>query len=485
MRPARRINEAVALRASRAVTGIVAAAACLVLDGCAWQRYEAAPPDEARMPAEIAAARLDAPAPLALLARAGLPHDASAPWTPRQLALVALARSPAVASARSEIDASLARGRLQRQHRNPQLNLGIERHSEHEDWSDTRWGVGPGIDLTLVPPVVRRLTGERADIDVAIARLDAIEAAWQARADGLDAALAVLAWRETGASVQAATTLRDEAVAAARALVAAGVSDAFEWQTMQLERNDARLALLARTTAGAAAEADLAAALAVSLQAVAGLALVADAATPLPAYDTLRARMLSSHPAVLRALALHARAERDLALAVAAQYPTLQLSPGYFFDQGDHVWSLLGGIVVPLFAGHEVAIASAAAARDAATAAVYAAQAAALAELQRADAAWRAASAVLAEMRTIAADIEAAHAELHRQRQAGIGDDLAVARAALQVAEARSQLAQAVAEERRSRAALFARARVADFDPPFARALDEMTTVSAGEAARR
>ncbi|MGE3773193.1 MAG: TolC family protein [Gammaproteobacteria bacterium] len=465
---------------------IALALALATLVGCAWQSYVAAPPDETRVPNEIAAARLDAPDQLELLARAGVPHAAASAWTPGQLALVAVARSPQLLAARSAIAAAIARSRLARQRRNPQLNLGIERHSEREDWSDSRWSVGPSIDLTLVPPVVRRLTGERADLDVALARLEALEIAWQARAAANDAALAVLASQEASEPAAAATRLRDEAVAAARALVAAGVSDAFEWQTMMLERNDARLAQLSRTTAGAAAQAALAATLSAPLSAVSDLALVADAPMPVPDYDALRARMLKSHPGVLQALAAHAQAERDLALAVAAQYPSLQLSPGYFFDQGDHVWSLLGGVVVPLFARNEVAIESAAAARDAACAAVYAAQAEAIAELQRRHAAWRAATTVLAEARAIVADIVAAHAELLRKREAGIGDDLAVARAGLQVAEARLQLATAAAEERRTRAALLASARVADLDPPFARVLDELTaTAPAAEAAAR
>ena len=457
--------------------------ALVALAGCAWRPYVAAPPDEARVPNEIAAARLDAPARLELLARAGVPHAAASPWTPGQLGLVAVARSPKLLGARSAIAAAIARGRLARQRENPQLKLGIERHSEREDWSDSRWGIGPSIELTLVPPVVRRLTGERADLDVALARLEAIETAWQTRTEATAAALALLAWRNAAADLGAAAKLRDEAVAAARALVAAGVSDAFEWQTMMLERNDARLAQLSHATAGAAAQAALAASLSVPLGAVSDIDLSADETTPVADYERLRARMLKSHPGVLRALAAHAQAERDLALAVAAQYPSLQLSPGYFFDQGDHVWSLLGGIVVPLFARHELAIESAAAARDAACAAVYAAQAEAIAELQRRHAAWRAATTVLAEARAIVAEILAAHAELQRKQAAGIGDALAVARAALQGADARLQLLAAEAEERRTRAAMLASTRVADFDPPFARVLEELTTAAPGAEA--
>jgi len=467
------------VRAPHAWRGVSCVAGLVLLAGCGWQRYAAAPPDESIVPRELAHARLDASADLAALAGLGAPHAGTQPWTPSQLGVLAAMRSRAVAAARSAVAASLARSRLARQRMNPQLQLGLERHSEREDWSDSRWSVGPGIEFTWVPPVVRRLTGERADLDVAIARLDTAERAWLARDAALDAALALLAWQEQAPHVAAAIAQREAAVAAARALVAAGIADPFEWQTMLLDRNDARLAGLSRTTAGAAARAALATALALPFEALSEVTLAAAPALPIPDLDVLRTRMLKAHPAVLRALTAHAQAERDLALAVAAQYPTVHLTPGYFFDQGDHVWSLLGGIVVPLFARHDVAIASAAATRDAAGAEVYAAQAAAIAELQRAHAAWRAAENVLDETRAIVVDIAAAHASLQRKRDAGIGDDLAVARAALQVEEARLQLALAQADARRSAAVLLASARVADLDPPFARLLDELTTAPA------
>lgn len=455
----------------------------MTLGACSLQPYVPAPLNETRVPDEIASGRLDTPAQLAILARAEIPHAPGSPWTPTQLALLAVARNRGLAAARSAVTAALARSRLARLRQNPQVNLTLEHHSKRDDKDDSRWSIGPSLELSLVPPEIRRLSGERADLDVARARLDAIETAWQARSTARAAALALLAWTEESDPVRTSLELRDEIVAAARALTAAGATDAFEWQSVILERNAARLAQLSRTTAGAAARASLAAALNVPNAVFDALALAAEEPVPIPDYETLRARMLQSHPVVLRAIAAHAQAERDLALAVAAQYPTLQLNPGYFFDQGDHVWSLLGGIVVPLFARHEVAIDSAAAARDAARDAVYAAQAEAIADLQRAHSAWRAATTVVADVRAVRAEIVAAHAELRSQRQAEIVDDLAVARAALQVAEADLRLLAACADERRTREALLASSRVVELDPPFARVFDELVVAESGAGA--
>jgi outer membrane protein, heavy metal efflux system len=67
----------------------------------------------------------------------------------------------------------------------------------------------------------------------------------------------------------------------------------------------------------------------------------------------------SEEPAVIRASALRNRldvheslyafgaADAEVKLAVAAQYPELSLSPSYFWDQGDSVWSLAAGLIFP------------------------------------------------------------------------------------------------------------------------------------------
>src|SRR5690606_26470551 len=119
------------------------------------------------------------------------------------------------------------------------------------------------------------------------------------------------------------------------------------------------------TTAGST----LASALALPLAAVRGIefATTATWTEPLP-LAVVQRHALGYHPQVLEALAVYDKAEHDLELEIAAQYPDLVLSPSYLFDQGDNVWSLVGGIVVPLFASHDAPIAAAAARRDAARA---------------------------------------------------------------------------------------------------------------------
>ena len=433
------------------------------------------------MPARLARASLDDPDLAIGLAQVEPAEDGAQPiWTPARLGLVAASRSSAVSAAQAGVVAARARLALAVERQNPQVSLALERHSMEEDGSDSLWGVGPNIDMTIGPPGRRRLLGERAAIDVAIARIDVREAAWQARERAVLAALEVLAWREQVALAARAAALRADAEAAARALVAAGIADPFEWQTLTLENNTSRLAQLSQITAGAAAQAELLAAIAMPDTRIDDLALTAPPSPSLPDLAGLQTQALHKQPRVLRALAAYEQAEHDLALAVSAQYPSLRLNPGYFLDQGDHVWSLIGGVVVPLFASHDDAIASAAAARDSAREQFYAAQAATITALQRDYANWQAAKAVLREVGMIVDDIENAHALLVRKRADGIVDDLAVARAAQQAAEASMQRARCIADERRARALLESAAWVTELDPPFARLLDQL---AAGDAA--
>jgi len=461
-------------------------AAGLVLPGlvaCGFQRYEPAELDRAAVPLATAQARLDDPAVTALVQR--VDANPSAPigtWTPAQLGIVAVSRSRVVDEARAAVFAARARQRVAVQRENPQLNLTVEHHSEEEDFSDSNWSIGPGFSLLVQPPSRRRLAGERSAVEVSIARIDMLDAAWRARDAANVAALDLIAQREQAALSERMRVARTVAVDAARALVAAGVTDSFEWQTLALESNAARLDQLSLVIAGTAAAADLAAALAVPLAALDALQLVPTVSAESPPYAELQREVLLTHPRVLRALAGYELAERDLALAVAAQYPAIELSPGYFLDQGDSVWSLFGGVVVPLFASHDAAIASAAAARDTAREHFHAAQAVTIAELQRAHANWRAALHVHEAAREVAREVARTHAELEAAAAEGIVDRVSATRSALQVTEVAARLAACAAQVRRSRAQLEAVARTSLLDPAFGRYLVELDTGAGTDA---
>jgi len=443
--------------------------------GCAWQRYEPAALDRehvAQTSARQGLADADLGARMTQLGAVSAWPPAA--WTPMQLGLVAALRSPAVRDARALVGSARAGRAVAARRANPNVALALEHHGDKDGDQAGHWSVGPSIEFSLSPQSRRRIAVALAGVAVVAARVEVLERAWQARDAGLVAALDVLEQRNLASLAAGEEAARAAVVASARAEVAAGVDYAFEWQTLELEANDARLARLDLRRAQSRAEAALAQSLMVTTDALDGLTLSATPAAGSLDYAALQAHALNEHPRVLRALADYDQAEHALAMAVAEQYPELRLSPGYFFDQGDNVWSLVGGVVVPLFASHDATIRQASVARDAAREYFHAVQATTLAELRAAWAEWQAALANDEATHAVARDIEASVAALHARERDGLVDKLVVARARLQQAQLASHLAASAASTRRARAALEMTARAPLDDAPFARYLNEL-----------
>lgn len=430
--------------------GVLLAAA--LLGACATRDYVPAALDQSAQPARTERGVLGAPAQLALLAT--LDPDRALPpaaWSCRELGPIAVARSAAVAAARAAVNATAAGRAVAAQGPNPTLGLGLQYNTDRDPGDDSHWSVGPSFEYLWSPVDRGRIRAALVDADTVVARTRVLETAWAARDAACVAALDLHAARQAQAAAEAQVELIEAAVVQARAATAAGVADPVEWQTLQLEANGHRLARLDRLGAVARAGAALAGALTLPLTALGGLELapaVTDA--PLPTAAAVQAHALSHHPRVLAALAAYDKAEHDLALAVAAQYPDITLSPGYFFDQGDHVWSLLGGIVVPLVASHDAAIDAALARRDAARASFEAEQAAVIDAVQQAYGAWRAARELQTATQGALGAIAASADDLRAQLAAGVGSGLMVKRAELQQAAAALKLLEAGIATRRA-----------------------------------
>ncbi|MEN9726711.1 MAG: hypothetical protein RL434_1077 [Pseudomonadota bacterium] len=454
----------------------------MFLSACSPRPYVKENLDLEQAPREFAAARLEDDA----LGEALKRLDPTAEWPPRtlsppRLGLLAALRSRDVREARASILAAEAAREVAVQRQNPLVSLGFERHSLVDDNQSGNWSIGPSVEFTLAPRGRRALVAARAEVEVRQARLASLSAAWAARDAATTAALELLAQRELTARETAVKAASDEALGAARASVAAGIADPFEWQTLMLAANEARLVRLTRMTQTTQAEAALAGTLGLPVSACAELSLAATARGKVPSFRELQQHMLTHDPRVLGALAAFDAADRDLALAVHAQYPSVQLNPGYFFDQGDHVWSLLGGVVVPVLASQDAAIDSAEARRATAREHVHAAQTGAIAALSEAHARWRTSLEVRREARLIAADMKKHHAALVAKAAQGIVDQLSVRRAAQQVEEMSVQLAMSDAAVSAARHALESAARMPFDDPVFTRFLDELQATAAAQ----
>jgi len=461
------------------LTGVLS----IALAACGLHTYTPAALDQSLIPAAVADARLDDPDNATLLTQlAAVAVWPPAQWTPAQLGLLAVGRSRQVREAAAALDAAVAANAVVPQ-RSPRLSVGLEHHSLVDDNQSSEWSLGPAIEYTLSPVSRRRLLAARAKVAARQASIARVEAAWTARERAYFAALERLALDEQTPLMAAEGVARARTIAAARAEVAAGVADAFEWQSLRLDDNAVRLARLNTVATRVANAAALAAALDLPIEAVTDLVLATPGDNEPPAYPELQTMMLQRHPEILQALAAYEIAELDLALAIAAQYPAVTLNPGYFFDQGDHVWSLVGGVVVPLFANHDARIASAEAARTAARERFYATQSTRIGALQVAHARWRASRETGREADAIAADVRRTYRDLAARQAEGIVDRLSVARAAQQIAEIDLRLAGCRAETRLALSALESAARLPLADAPFARYLAELADAGSAHSA--
>jgi outer membrane protein TolC len=104
-----------------------------------------------------------------------------------------------------------------------------------------------------------------------------------------------------------------------------------------------------------------------------------------------RRAALTGRADVLAALKDYEASQSALQLAIAGQYPDLEIGPGYEFDQGDNKWSLGVSHPLPIFNQNKGAIAKAIAKREEAAATVLALQSKIAGELEQALAAIRAA----------------------------------------------------------------------------------------------
>ena len=108
-------------------------------------------------------------------------------------------------------------------------------------------------------------------------------------------------------------------------------------------------------------------------------------------------------------------AEAALRLAVARQYPSIDIGPGYHYDQGDNKFILSISLPLPILNQNQGQIAQARAARQVAAEQFLAAQTKALAEIDRARTDWHASESELQSARRLR---KAAADALDRQRSA-------------------------------------------------------------------
>jgi outer membrane protein TolC len=343
----------------RAALALLAALCC----GCV--HYQPAPLAPAASASSFASRRLD-DGQLLESVRQRLPQAEWPPasWDRAQLLAVALALNPELAVARAQAREVGAHEVTASLWPNPDLLL----ESEYAIHDTHPWLYGLALDWRVRSPGRRELALAAARLDTGRAQLELIEAAWSVRRE----LAGVLSETErTQRRAQLLDQLRDAQQAllgAERRRVEAGEDPPAELVTAERALIDIEQRQLEEHEHAARARADLARALGVPPEALAGIQtrwaewgeppLLAEAE-----LGTRREQALLSRTDLLALIKDYARAEAQLHLAVKRQYPELVLEPGYYWDHGIAKFPFNVGFTLP-FDRNRGEIAEARAARD-------------------------------------------------------------------------------------------------------------------------
>jgi outer membrane protein TolC len=158
------------------------------------------------------------------------------------------------------------------------------------------------------------------------------------------------------------------------------------------------------------------------------------AAVQARSLSELQATALTQRLDIQRALADYSAHEAALRLEIEKQYPDLTLSPGFFFDQGDHIWSLGTSWILPLLQPrNEGPIREALAQREIMQAEFLALQARVINEISSAHGLLVAQASALREAEQLLKDARERNHQMQRQFDLGYVDQLQISRSHLEV----------------------------------------------------
>lgn len=162
------------------------------------------------------------------------------------------------------------------------------------------------------------------------------------------------------------------------------------------------------------------------------------------AAESLRGQAVRNRLDVQRALSQYEAAQASLQLAVAKQYPDVNLGPAYAYEEGSNFISLGLSAVLPIRNRNEGPIAEAEAQRKVGGAQLLAVQSTVIADTDRSLAQYAAAQATLLEANRSVEQLEQQQASALLTLKAGETDQLTVIAAQLQTAAVRRARSEAI-----------------------------------------
>lgn len=398
----------------------------LMAVGCTLQRYQPAPLDPDASAQRFESRTTDAPALKQYMLEHG--HPASdwpvQRWSLADLTLLAFYYRPDLEVARAQ--AAAARAQVAAATQRPPIGLKpvVWHHSFQPPETTSPWSLGFEIEVPLTGSGRRAAIGEQYSALADAAELGVGAAAWAARSDVRARFLDCYAAGRTLELLELEARERRALVSLLERRFEMGAGSALDVGSARLRLAEVEGQIQSAQLTREQALSALARALGVPLAAVRGMTFDFTALEQIPVSpgdrDAQRAALLNRLD-VRAKLLEYAAADAVVRLEIARQYPTVTLSPGYLWDQGDNIWSLVATIMVPA-AGNKPAIEAARAGRKAAAQEFLALQVKVISDADGAQARYRKAQENAAGAQQLA-DLQAARDQrAKRQFDAGHTD---------------------------------------------------------------
>ncbi|MBW4091710.1 MAG: TolC family protein [Proteobacteria bacterium] len=437
---------------SAAARGLCSVLLLALLGGCAT--YRARPLHPAADAAALTGRSLSDPRLLRFIAieehRAGPVR-----WNLQSLTLAAVYERPEMKIAAARVGAAKAGEVTAAALPNPRLSLSPTYNAT--TLTPSPWKVGPVVAFLIQAVGVRPALMARARAQAEAARQALAVTAWQLRGTVRTALLNLWAARRSLVLARRNVALAQSYEQVLRQRYRAGSASAAALNLARLAENQAALRLAAVRRRARLANAGMAAALGLPRRALDGVALdMAGLDHPRQPGDLapLIHAALTARPDLRAALDRYQAAEAGLRVAIARQYPSFDIGPGYHYDQGDNKFILALSLPLPIFNQNQGPIAAARAARRLAAERFMAAQERVLDEIDRAVTDWHASKTEAETARNLLAAARNTVVRQHEAFQAGAIGRLRLIGAELALVQTEQGALAAATDERGALGAL-------------------------------
>jgi outer membrane protein, heavy metal efflux system len=417
---------------------VVIFCAVAVLGGCAAQSYRAAPLLPERTAVSIEVRSLSDPGLRDLLK--GTSTSAVTTWPPTEwnladLTLAAFYYNPTLQIARARVSETDAAVITARARPNPSINADLGGETAPE----SPWLAGVGFSLPIETAGKRKYRTREAQHLADVARWNLAGTAWTVRAQVRSALIEYLAAQRDLELLQTVNQDRAEQVKLLNQRLAVGMIPRPEVDAARILQTQTLLAAQAAQGRVSQAETALAAAIGVPTAALRQVKISWPQFDQLPNASSLSAAQIQKDAVLNRidirqALAQYAAADSALRLEIARQYPDIDLSPSYAYEEGTHLFSVGLSLVLPIFNRNQGPIAEAKARREGMAARFLAVQTAGIAASEQAIAKYTSALNELTEARALLQQLRAQERETEKAFESGQSDRVTLNGAQLQTA---------------------------------------------------